>query len=348
MKIASALVTGGVGFVGTAIVRALLEKYPDCQVSVLDIQGPSEDDALPGVTYYRADITSAEETSAILDNVKPDLVIHTAGLVPSLDERYGREAESRVLHVNVEGTRNMLAAATTARVAAFIYTSSVTVLFDDLEHNFRNVDESALPSKRSLIYGESKAKAERLVLASSGDAFHTCALRPSMIIGPGDRATLPPFHSCIAKGETPYIIGSGDNLCDFTYVDNVADAHVLAAESLLSSDEASGEAFFITNGEPVPFRDFCLAVWAEFGHCPPCQVRIPEGLAWFAGCIAECVSWFTGTTATLSRGSVKDAVGVRYASIDKAAKLLGYRPRVGLAEGLRRSCKAYKEQLEYR
>jgi sterol-4alpha-carboxylate 3-dehydrogenase (decarboxylating) len=123
-----------------------------------------------------------------------------------------------------------------------------------------------------------------------------------------------------------------------TYVGNVADAHVLAAENLLSTMTAAGEAFFIQNNEPIAFRSFSLAVWKHFGHIPPFQVPIPAGLAWFAGLFAECFTWISGTTTTLSRGSVKDACSTRYASGAKAERVLGYRPRVGLEEGLRISC----------
>jgi len=176
------------------------------------------------------------------------------------------------------------------------------------------------------------------VLSASGERIKTCVLRPSVICGESDNHLLPSIHECIAKRETPYIIGDGTNLWDVTYVGNVADAHVLAAENLLSSKTAAGEAFFIQNNEPITFRDLSLAIWKHFGHLPPFQIVIPAGLAWCAGFFAECLTWMSGTRTTLSRGSVKDACSVRYASGFKAAKILGYRPRVGIEEGIRISC----------
>jgi sterol-4alpha-carboxylate 3-dehydrogenase (decarboxylating) len=149
---------------------------------------------------------------------------------------------------------------------------------------------------------------------------------------------LPAIHACIEKGETPYVIGDSLNLWDVTYVTNVADAHVLAAENLISSKSAAGEAFFIQNNEPIAFRDFCLAIWAHFGHTPPFQVHVPITLAWLAGLISECLTWVTVSTTTLSRGSVKDACSVRYASGEKARRILGYEARVGIEEGIRLSC----------
>ena len=183
-----------------------------------------------------------------------------------------------------------------------------------------------------------KVHAEELVLSACGRDVKTCVLRPSVLCGEGDNQLMPSIHACIAKRETPYIIGDGLNLWDLTYVANVADAHVLAAENLLSTMTAAGEVFFIQNNEPIPFRDFSLTIWRHFGHIPPFEIAIPVPLAWFAGLVAECFTWASGTTSTLSRGSVKDACSTRYASGIKAERILGYRPQIGIEEGLRLSC----------
>ena len=176
------------------------------------------------------------------------------------------------------------------------------------------------------------------MLAASDEKLATCALRPSVLFGPRDYQLIPSIHACIAKGETPWVIGNGDNMWDVTYVTNVADAHVLAAENLLSTRTAAGEAFFISNNEPIPFRDFCLAVWAQFGHYPRFQIHIPESVAIFVGTLAEWTTWLMGTPTTLSSGSVMDAYGTRYCNGAKARNILGYEPRVGIEEGIRISC----------
>lgn len=177
------------------------------------------------------------------------------------------------------------------------------------------------------------------MLDACNEQLATCALRPSVICGPGDHQLIPIVHACIAKGEMPFVVGDGENLWDVTYVSNVADAHVLAVENLLSTKSAAGEAIFISNEEPVPFRDFCLEVWKNFGHYPSYQVHIPVSIASLLGFLAELMTWVTGTPATFSRGSVNDACGTRYCSGEKARKILGYKPRVGIEEGIRISCK---------
>jgi sterol-4alpha-carboxylate 3-dehydrogenase (decarboxylating) len=107
---------------------------------------------------------------------------------------------------------------------------------------------------------------------------------------------------------------------------------------LKSSRTAAGEAFFIQNNEPITFRDFCLAVWAHYGHIPPFELHIPERLAYLVGLVSEALAWVTGRTTTISRGSVRDACAVRYANGESARRILGYEARVGIEDGIRMSC----------
>ena len=154
------------------------------------------------------------------------------------------------------------------------------------------------------------------------------------------------MHACIAAFQTPFILGAAaTNLQDYVYVSNVADAHVLAVANLLNSQTAAGEAFFITNGAPVPFRNLCLGIWREFGHIPSFDIRIPERIAGWMGLGAELAGYVTGMEASLSRGVVDDACRDRYVSIHKAMRVLGYRPKVGLDEGIKRSCEWYKGMM---
>ena len=156
MSISSALVTGGAGFVGSAIVQALFSKHPECRISILDLRLPPEADRLPDIGYYGVDVTSASAVTTVLQDVRPDVVIHAAGIVPPVSQRYSRKEEARIFKVNVEGTRVVLAAARETGVQAFVLTSSCTVVADALQYELPNVDESLPPFARSLIYGESK------------------------------------------------------------------------------------------------------------------------------------------------------------------------------------------------
>ena len=173
----------------------------------------------------------------------------------------------------------------------------------------------------------------------------TCSLKPSVILGRDDYQLVPSIQACIAKGETPFVIGHGDNLYDFVFVENVGYAHVLAAENLLTTKTAAGEAIFISNDQPITWRDFMLAIWAQFDHVPPYSIVIPPLLAWFFGLLTEMLAWVAGRKTTLCRGSVKDAIGTRYSDQKKAKALLGYEPIVDIWDGVRISCDALKVRI---
>ena len=151
------LVSGGTGFVGSAIVRALADKHPRCAITIIDRSAPRPQHALPEkISFVQVNITAAEEVHQAFEIVQPDVVIHTAGIVPALADRFGRRLEREVWKTNVVGTQNMLDAAAKSGAQAFIYTSTCCVVTDDMSRPYHNVDESWPTSPSSLIYGESK------------------------------------------------------------------------------------------------------------------------------------------------------------------------------------------------
>lgn len=151
----SVLITGGTGFLGSAIVDSVQEKHPEWVVTVLDLTFPSV--PKPKVIYRKGDITNAASLKTLVEGLEPEVIIHSAGLVPDLAFRYGREQRDHVFNVNVDGTRNMLAAAKSSGSKAFVWTGSCTAITDDMRHHYRNIDERWPTSSHSLIYGESKA-----------------------------------------------------------------------------------------------------------------------------------------------------------------------------------------------
>lgn len=341
------LVTGGCGFLGTSVVSQLL-KTKRFAITAIDINPPSLGSTTftASVRYVRANILDNEALQKVFHEARPAIVVHTVGVYPLGPARYSMKGKEAVFKVNVEGTRNVLKAAKECGAKGMVYTSSVTVVFDELEADFRNVDEEWPTGRAGTSYGMSKTLAEELVLSANTHDFATCALRSAPIFGPNDPGCIPMIHSCIAAGQTPFILGSGTNLQDYVYVDNVAHAHVLAASNLLNSQTAAGQAIFISNGEPVTVRQLCIAVWRHFGHIPQHQIAVPERLAWWLGLGFEWVGWLTRTEGPLSRGLVNDGCRERYVNLTKARRLLGYDAKVRLDEGLRISCEHYKKQLE--
>lgn len=149
------LITGGTGFVGAFIVDATLSQHPEWAITVLDLRLPEIPKS--NVAYETGDVTDLALVTAIVNRLKPKVVIHTAGLVPELAGRYGRKLRNRVWDINVNGTQNMLAAAKDAGVEAFVWTGSCCAVTDDMRYQYPNVDETWPTSSTSLIYGESKA-----------------------------------------------------------------------------------------------------------------------------------------------------------------------------------------------
>lgn len=179
--------------------------------------------------------------------------------------------------------------------------------------------------------------------------FLTCAIRPAGIIGEGDVQVLPPMVTACKNGNTGFQIGNNENLFDFTYVENIAFGHLLAVQALLhthtmlptvplDNERVDGEAFFITNGQPVYFWDFARAVWHEAGdRLPLTKVwTLDKDFAFAIGAILEWVFWALGRKPTLTRQQARYSTLNKYHSIDKAKRRLGYYPLVDLGEGIRR------------
>jgi len=158
------------------------------------------------------------------------------------------------------------------------------------------------------------------------------------------------------SGKTSFQLGSNENLFDFTYVLNVAHAHILAARALLSTsllstvplshERVDGEAFFITNSSPVTFWDFARAIWAAAGSKDGTEhvwvISKDTGMA--IGAVLEWMMWGLGKTPSLTRRQVKYSCLTRYYDISKARQRLGYEPIVGLGEGIEESVKWFVEE----
>ena len=177
-------VTGGYGFVGTAIISALKCQFPNCDIIILDKSAkPSRPEVTAGIPNIPVDITLFQDVKAAFGYAKPNFVIHTAGYVPPLNKRYSRELDKAVQEVNILGTLHVLDAALLYGCRGFVYTSSCCAVTDDLHGHFANIDESWPVSTKSLIYGESKVVAEEMVVSADCDDFATCVLRPAVVFG---------------------------------------------------------------------------------------------------------------------------------------------------------------------
>ncbi|KAG6036203.1 hypothetical protein E4U19_003586 [Claviceps sp. Clav32 group G5] len=353
------LVIGGNGFLGHHIINQALSDWTTEAVSSIDLR--CDKNRNPGATYHECDITDIPKLASLFEKLSPDVVIHTASPAASSDTSVSKALFHRV---NVQGTASVLQACqATPSVKALVYTSSASVISDN-ETDLRNADERWPVIRGALqkeYYSETKAAAEELVLQANRvaekKALLTTALRPAGIFGEGDVQTLAGFLKAYRTGKTNIQLGDNTNIFDFTYVGNVAHAHLLAAQALLVTARAStapldhekvdGEVFIITNDSPCYFWDFARAVWKAAGHEWP-QDRhgkgnglqgvwtLSKGMSLVLGSLSGFAFGLVGKPPTFTRVRAVMATMTRYYNITKAKSVLGYEPLWTLQEGVDR------------
>ncbi|KAI5081911.1 hypothetical protein GOP47_0001654 [Adiantum capillus-veneris] len=254
--------------------------------------------------------------------------------------------------VTVEGTRNVVNACISNNVRKLIYTSSPSAVFDGVGAIINGDESMPYPERHNDIYSETKAQAEAIVLAANGKSgLITCALRPSSIFGPGDRLLVPSLVAAARSGKMKFILGDGKNVYYFTYVENVAHAHVCAEKALDLNNSytgdvaAAGKAYFVTNKEPIPFWTFVSEILEGLGYERP-KIHLPIKLLMPIACL---VAWayehlpflFGGKPPQFTPSRLRLVSSWRTFNCDRAAKLLCYHPVVPLEEGMRRTVESY-------
>ncbi|KAK9386016.1 hypothetical protein V1515DRAFT_605846 [Lipomyces mesembrius] len=351
----SIIVTGGCGQVGIAIVKHLQEHYPTATIAVVDLEKPvaSSSRFIEKVTYYAGNITDQRIVNEVFEAVKPVVVFHTAGLIPQIAKRLNMHNENGYVAVNLQGTRNVLDAATAVgSVKAFIFTSSADVVKGDSWQDFAGVNESIeMPETFDNPYAKSKALAESFIISSSTATLPTTAIRTHAVFSADDNNLIP----LILSAPRNVHLGPGNNLYDFTYAPNLALGHVLAAENLLSvvpaeaSDplSAAGKTFFVTNAEPVPFRTFVTMLWAAFdatGSSTQAQGRaitVPASVALCLAWVSEKIARLFKKEPLLTVKDLGDGFAQRWFDNTAATSVLGYVPSTSLEQGLKETAKGY-------
>ena len=258
----AAFVTGGSGFIGGALVHRLV-------ADGWRVRALARSDASAHVVADRG----AEAVRGDLDDVAAmtvgmrgcDVAFHCAATLGEWGDRESFE------HGNVEGTRNVLEAARRSGVRRVVHVGTEAALLagDPLVM----VDEHApLRPDSPALYSSTKAKAEQQVIAAAGDDLEALVVRPRLVWGPGDTTITPTLVEMVKNGRFAWI-GGGHHMTSTTHVDNVVEGLVLAADN-----GASGAAYFVTDGEPIEFREFITRLLATQGVSAP-KRSLPRGLA---------------------------------------------------------------------
>lgn len=320
----NALVTGGGGFLGAAIIRRLRER--GARVHSFSRRRYTELDAL-GVMQHQGDIADPIAVSRAASDC--DIVFHVAA-------KAGVGGRYRDYHrANVLGTANVLTACRHHGIVRLVYTSSPSVVFSG--RDMAGVNETATyPSHYDAFYPQTKAIAERMVLRANGSTLATVSLRPHLIWGPGDNHLVPRILARARAGRLRRI-GTESKLIDSVYIDNAADAHLLAADRLAPGSPIAGKTYFITQGEPLPLWDLVNRILHAAGLDPVTR-SIPPRFGFGVGLLLETIYSIFRPQAEppLTRFVARELTTAHWFDISAARRDLGYEPSVSIEEGLRR------------
>jgi nucleoside-diphosphate-sugar epimerase len=305
--VARVLVTGGAGFIGSNLVRALLERGDE--VRVLDNFSTGDRENLEGldVEIVEGELRSYERVHNAVRGVE---VVYHLGALGSVPRSVQDPLTSSA--VNVEGTLNVLLAARDENVRRVVFSSSTSVYGSTRQ---LPTGEDAPPDPIS-PYGVAKLAAERYCISFSRvyESFESVVLRYFNVFGPRQSpfsqyaAVVPRFVTAIDAGEPVEIHGDGEQSRDFTYVGNVVDATIRAGEA----SGASGEIFNVAAGLPASVNTIAETIGEILGK-PVERRHVPR-----------------------RAGDIRDS----WADLTKSRRILGYEPAVDLREGLRRTIEA--------
>jgi dihydroflavonol-4-reductase len=303
-----ALVTGATGFVGAAVARALLRE--GWQVRALARRASD----LTNLRHLPLDIAVGDLTDrASLERAAADCraLFHVAA-----DYRLGARDPQELYRNNVEGTRNVLAAARQARVERIVYTSSVATM--GIPADGTPGDEGTPVDLAAMIghYKRSKFLAERVVMEEAAAGLPVVIVNPSTPVGPGDVKPTPTGQLILdaACGRMPAYVDTGLNI---VHVDDVAQGHLLAHRR-----GAPGERY-ILGGEDVTLKDILAEVSRIVGRKPP-RIRLPYAAVLPVAYVAEAVSRITGKSGRVTLEGVRMSRKRMFFSSAKATRDLGY------------------------
>lgn len=302
--------------------RNLIQKLTSENVEVFALsRSPESDQKIiqAGATPVRGDIHSVAVLNGALAGI--DTVFHLAAAVDFWKSR------KHLWPDHVGGTTVLLDAARKNNVSNFVYLGAASVIMNGkpILHGDENTHSDNLIDG----YSQTKLEAEQRVLKANSSTLRTISVRPPLIWGKGDTSALPQIKAAAEKGNLAFIDG-GTHPIVTCHVANVCHALTLAARA-----DVGGEAFFITDGEKLPFRQFITDILKTQNMEAPNRT-VSLGMARTMARIFAFI-WTTfglKSTPPLFPGMV-NTLGLPFIVSDvKAKKLLGYRPIVSVKEGL--------------
>lgn len=321
-------VTGGGGFLGQALCRALIERGFKVRSLSRNTYRPL---AALGVSQAQVDIGDFGGLAEALRGA--DAVFHVAA-------KAGAWGDFRdYFDANVRGTRNVIAACQMNGVATLVHTSTPSVAHRGaVAVEGLSAEQAPLATRFKAIYPATKAVAEQAVLEANGAQLATVSLRPRLIWGPGDNHLLPRLVERARAGKLR-LVGDGSNRIDTTYIDNAVAAQLAAFDALHGKPKAkcAGKAYFISNGEPKPVADVINSLLRAAG-APMVDKLIPYRAAWWLGAACERAwSWLPlSGEPPMTRFLAEQLATPHWYDMSPARADFGYQPKVSFIEGLKR------------
>ncbi|MBI4316505.1 MAG: NAD-dependent epimerase/dehydratase family protein [Chloroflexi bacterium] len=303
-----AFLTGGTGFIGKPLTRALLRR--GWQVTLLTRSGQS---TIEGVRVVKGDITDRESLRAGMAGA--EIVIHNAGWY-ELGIRPSAVAQMRAVHV--QGADNVLGLAAELNVPRIVYTSSTTAFGDT---GGLTADETFVRVAQPIsVYEQTKTEAHAIAVGYQKRGAPLIIACPAQAIGPGDHSAFGWFARLYARRLLPPVIWAPEAVFTFGFVDDVAEGIALTAEK-----GRAGELYFLA-GESISNREL-VQLWKKaVGGIPP-FIWLPKPVALAQGALLEPILRLLGVPAFISREVVAGSfVSFRYSS-EKAKRELGWKPR---------------------
>ena len=317
------VITGAAGFLGGRAAKHFAAHFPEYTVLATSRRSSRADElTAAGCVFQAGDLTDAQFCEQLTQHA--EIVVHCA----ALSAPFGAYETFR--QSNIVATETLLKASLQNGAKRFIFISTPSIYFDYTDR--LGIKESdPLPPKMVNYYAETKLKAEELVLAMNGQGIETIALRPRAIIGAEDTVIFPRVLEAYHKGRLK-IIGDGENICDLTCVRNVIEAIHCC---IRAAADACGEAYNITDGQPVKFWEALKYALVKLDLQPPTR-KIPKGVALWAGRLLENIAktFHPHKEPTLTRYGVGILFVNLTLNISKAQKRLRYQPVMTTFEGI--------------
>ncbi len=313
-----ALVTGASGFIGSRLAERLAtEEGVRVRAMVRTLKKAERLKKLP-LEIVHADLLDLDSLHKAVQGC--DLVFHCAAMVRETGDR------EVFYRTNVEGTKNILKASIEAGIKKFIHFSSVAVYGMNPPDR---VNETTPYQPCGNLYCDTKIEAEKVVWATHHEkGIPVVIIQPANVYGPHSNPwTVRPIKQ-IQSGQM-ILINGGRGLCNYVYIDNLINATLAATKN-----EASvGQAYLISDGNPVPWKEF-FGYYARMAGKPDLR-SVPEGIAKVIALAMEMSSKFTAKPPKISREAVRYLTRQSHFSIEKAKRELGYQPRFSLEEGMK-------------